>query len=128
MVIKTVKSCYLVKAVSVDENDSVIDVAKKIHHFQERRVYVLNSKKFPIGIISVVDINDRVVAQGKDLKKTKAKDIMSFPLEIIADVNDSIKEIFGKMVQRDNFYVPVIENNALKGILTYASAVKELKN
>ena len=89
---------------------------------------MLNAKKFPIGIISVIDINDRVVAKEKDLKKTKSKDIMSYTLEIVADVNDSIKEVFGKMIQRDNFYVPVIENNSLKGLLTYANAVKGLKN
>jgi len=126
MVIKTIKSCVLLKAITVNENDSAIEVAKKLHQFQERRVFVL-SKNLPIGIISIVDINDRLVAQGKDPKKTKAKDIMSYPLNLILDINEPLHEAAKKMVQKDNYYIPVVDKGSLKGLLTYANLMKEMR-
>ena len=123
---ETIKSCRLHTAVAVNENDSVVDVAKKIHEFQERRVLVLNKKKYPIGIISIVDINDRVVARNKDLKKTKAKDIMTYPIHLVLDENTPAKEALKKMVVKDNYYVPVVKNGALKGLLTYSSLANVL--
>jgi len=123
-----VKSCVLVKAVSVDENDSVIEVAKKLHQFQERRIIVLNERKFPVGVISIVDINDRVVARGKDLKKTKAKDIMSYPINLIIDINETLEEVAKKMIARDNYYCPVVDKGILKGLLTYANLINCAKN
>ncbi|VVB79211.1 CBS domain protein [uncultured archaeon] len=127
MVPKTVKACKLVPAVTVGINDNAIEVAKKLHHFQERRIFVINEKKSPIGIISLVDINDRVVAKGKDLKKTKAKDIMTYPLHLILDVNELLNTAMKKMVLKDNFYVPVTEKGVLKGLLTYSSVIKCMK-
>jgi signal-transduction protein with cAMP-binding, CBS, and nucleotidyltransferase domain len=127
MVTKTIQSCKLLKAVTVNEDDSVIEVAKKLHDFQERRVFVLNKDSFPIGIISVVDINDRVVARGADLKKTKAKDIMSYPIKIVLDINMPVEEAKKKMVLLDNYYCPVIEKSKLKGVLNYSAVLEVLK-
>jgi len=63
MVIKTIKHVRLIPVVTVELDDTAIAVAKKLHCFQERRIFVVDKKKFPIGVISVVDINDRVVAK-----------------------------------------------------------------
>jgi len=126
MGIKTVKSCVLLKAISVNENDNVIEVAKKLHEFQERRIFVTTKNNLPIGIISLVDINDRVVAKGKDLKKTKAKDIMSYPLHLVIDINEPLQEVVKKIVQKDTYYLPIIEKGSLKGLLTYANLMKEI--
>ena len=126
MVTKTVKNCELLKALSVKDNDSIIEAAKKLHNFQERRIFVVDKKGIPIGVISVVDINDRVVARGVDLKKTKAKDVMSYPLTLIIDINESLSDVAQKMVSRDNYYCPVVAKGILKGILTYANLMKKL--
>jgi len=127
MVIKTIKKVQLLPVLTVKLKDNAVSVAKKLHDFQERRIFVLDEKKSPVGIISIVDINDRVVARGKDPKKTQAKDIMSYPINLIADINDSAEEILKKMIQTDNYYVPVIEKGVLKGIINYASIIKALK-
>ncbi|HOW37043.1 MAG TPA: CBS domain-containing protein [Candidatus Pacearchaeota archaeon] len=127
MVTKTLKKFSLLPVITVKTEDTVIEVAKKLCDFQERRIFVLDNKKFPVGIISIVDINDRVVARGKDPKKTKAKEIMSYPLTLIADINDSSQEILKKMIQKDNYYVPVVEKGILKGLITYATLMKSSK-
>lgn len=128
MGVKIVKDCQLMQPVVVSTDESIVEVAKKLHHFQERRVFVIDKKKSPVGIISIVDINDRVVAKGRDLKKTKAKDIMSYPLNFIADVNDSLKEVMKKMISKDNYYVPVTEKGAFKGLLIYSNLKKALSD
>jgi predicted transcriptional regulator len=123
-----VKSCELFKGVCIEENKNSIDVAKLIKKFQERRIYVLNKKKFPVGIISLVDINDRVVAKGLDIKKTKAKDFMSYPLKLVVDVNSNLKEVATKMINLDIYYAPVIDGKGIfKGVLTYANLIKVLR-
>lgn len=123
---KTVKDCKLFDPVVVKDTENIVKVAKKLHDFQERRVFVVNSKKYPIGIISVVDINDRVVAKNMDLKKTTAKDIMSYPLNVVIDINEPIKEAARKMVVKDTFYCPVVDRGVLKGMLTYNALLQVL--
>jgi len=127
MVTKLVKDCDILPVLTVKLEDDSVTVAKKLHDFQERRIFVLNEKKFPVGIISIVDINDRVVARGKDPKKTKAKEIMSYPINLIIDINDSLEEVVKKMIQTDNYYVPVTQKGILVGLLTYANIMKVLK-
>jgi len=127
MVLKTIRQVSLLPVATVKLNDNTVAVAKKLHDFQERRIFVLDEKKSPVGIISIVDINDRVVARGKDPKKVKAKDIMSYPLTLIADMNDSVEEVLKKMIQKDNYYVPVTEKSVLKGLITYANITNALK-
>ncbi len=123
---KKVAACELFKGVVIEEDKGIMDVAKLIHKFQERRIFVLDKKKYPVGIISLVDINDRVVAKGLDLKKTKAKTIMSYPVKLIADVGDDVVKVASKMVHFDIYYVPVISKGVFKGILTYANILKAL--
>ena len=127
MVIKIIKQIELLPVITVGLDDSAVSVAKKLCDFQERRIFVVNEKKSPAGIISIVDINDRVVARGKDPKKTKAKDIMTYPISLIVDVNDSSEEVLKKMIQKDNYYVPVTKNSVLIGLITYANIMKALK-
>lgn len=123
----TIKECKLIPATVIGLDKDVIEVAKKLHDFQERRIFVIDKKKFPVGIISIVDINDRVVCRNKNLKKTKAKDIMTYPLHLVVDVKEPVKNVLKKMVLKDNFYVPVIEKGVIKGLLTYANLKKVLE-
>ena len=124
---KTLKDCKLIKTINVNSDDNVTEVAKKLRDFQERRIFVLDKKKFPIGIISLIDINDRVVAKALDLKKTKAKDIMSYPIKIVFDINTPLDEVKKRMVAHDNYYCPVIEKGALRGLINYSNLIEVLE-
>ena len=125
MAIKKIKDCELLPVITVKLTDNAVSVAKKLHDFQERRIFVVDEKKAPVGIISIVDINDRVVARGKDPKKVKAKDIMTYPIMLVADINDSAEELLKKMIRNDNYYIPVTVKGVLKGLITYASIVQK---
>lgn len=127
MVIKTIKQVKLLPVISVGLEDSSVDVAKKLHEFQERRIFVVDKKRSPSGIISVVDINDRVVAKGKNPKTTKAKDIMSYPLKLVLDINTPLEEAKKMMIHNNNYYIPIVENGKLKGLLNYSVLLENLK-
>ena len=125
MVIKTIKKVQLLPVLTVKLKDNAVSVAKKLHDFQERRIFVLDEKKSPVGIISIVDINDRVVARGRDPKKTQAKDIMSYPIKLIFDVNMPI-EAKKMMIHTNNYYVPIVEKRKLIGLLNYSTILGAL--
>jgi signal-transduction protein with cAMP-binding, CBS, and nucleotidyltransferase domain len=120
MVIKTIKDVRLIPVIAVELDDTAVSVAKKLHCFQERRIFVVDKKKFPIGVISIVDINDRVVAKGKNPKTTKAKDIMSYPIKLVLDINTPLEEAKKRMIHNNNYYIPVVEKGKLKGLLNYS--------
>jgi CBS domain-containing protein len=127
MVIKTIKQVRLLPVVTVNLNDTAVFVAKKLHEFQERRIFVVDKNKSPVGIVSVLDINDRVVAKGKNPKITKAKDIMSYPIKLILDIGTSLEEAKKRMIHNNNYYIPVIEKGKLKGLLNYSILSDALK-
>lgn len=124
---KLIKNCSLLKPVMSKQDDNVITVAKKLHECQERRLFVLDKNNRPVGIISIVDINDRVVAKGRDLKKTKAKDIMTHPLNLVVDINETVDDVARKMVERNTFYCPVTSKGVIKGLINYSGLMKNGK-
>jgi len=121
-----IKNCVLIEAFFCNENDSVIDVAKKLREISLRHIFVVDENKSPIGIISVIDINNRVVAEGKNLNDLFAKDIMSKPIEIY-DIDDEIEEVYKEMISKNHVMSPVVKNNEMIGIITIHQLLKNLK-
>jgi len=123
---ETIKQISLLPAVSVGLEDNAVKIAKKLHDFQERRIFVVDKNDSPIGIVSIVDINDRVVALGKNPKMVKAKDIMSYPLKLVLNIDTSLEEAKKMMIHNNHYYVPVMEKGKLKGLLNYSLILENL--
>lgn len=117
-----IKECNLKKVISCDITDNAIDIAKKLRDNKERHIIVLEKQK-PVGIISTTDINNKVVAENKDLKKTKAKDIMTSKI-LVKDINEEITPVYIEMIKENIFSCPVVCNGELKGSID----LKELMN
>ena len=77
-----ISKCTLIEPFYCKEDDSVVEVAKKLRGTTIRQIFVVDEKTYPVGLISTTDINNRVVAEGKDPKKMKAKEIMSKTIDI----------------------------------------------
>ncbi|MFA5857349.1 MAG: CBS domain-containing protein [Candidatus Pacearchaeota archaeon] len=122
-----IKNCILIEAFKCNKNSSVVDVAKKFKGITLKHMFVVDENDYPIGIISITDINNRVVAEGKDPKKLIAKDIMSSPVAV-ADINDDLGEIYEKMVKKHTVMEPVVKENKMVGIITIHQIVKNLNN
>lgn len=118
---------HLTDAVICRENEDALEVAKILRDTQRRHLIVLDSKDKPVGVISTVDINNRVVAEEKDPKKTKAKDIMTKNIAI-ASIEDSYDKAYQTMAKLGTNSIPVIKDGKLVGMLEFMAAfrLKEL--
>ena len=117
----TVKECRLEKAAVCSEEDSIQNVAKKLKETGQRHVLVLK-KQMPIGIISAVDIVNKIVVTGKNVKKTKAKEIMNKVKCIHHDEN--VARAYFAMAKENFISCPVVENKKYIGNLNLHEAVR----
>ena len=120
------KDCTLIGAFKCSEEESIIDVAKKLRGINLRHIFVVDKSDFPVGIISVIDINNRVVALGKDPKELKAKDIMSKPIEIY-DLEDDVQAVYDKMIEKMRVMCAVTKDKKMIGIITIHQLLKKLE-
>lgn len=120
-----VKKCKLIKALSCEENDSCIKVAKIMRDNKERHIVVCKDMK-PIGIISSVDLVNNVMAEGKDPKKLRAKDVMVSPVHIL-DASESVIKAYFDMAKMNIYSCPVVENNKLIGNLALHETLRYMK-
>ena len=123
-----VKNCTLIRALSCKKDTNIVEVAKTLRENRQRRIIVTNDNQEPVGIISTTDINNKVVAESKDTKELKAADIMTSPIYLVADIEDNLNNIFQKMMEHNSFFVPVIKEKKLYGILTYGELYERVKN
>lgn len=120
-----VKKANLVKAFSCDIKARIIDVAKLMADNRERHILVLKNN-LPVGIISAVDIVNRVVAVNKDARKTTAEEIMVSPV-LTVNSDENIVKAYMLMISRNIFSCPVLENGQLIGALTLQESLRYIK-
>jgi CBS domain-containing protein len=117
------KECKIRKAISCQESENIVEVAKKLRDNKERHIIVTDNQENPIGIISTTDMNNRVIAEAKDIKKTTAKQIMTSQI-IVKDIHSDLVACYLEMVKSNTFSCPVTENKKLIGIID----LKEIMN
>ncbi len=110
------KTCKIMKGCTCHDNASIFEVAKELKNKQMRYMLVLNSKEEPVGIISAVDISNKVVAEGKNPSTTIAKDIMSKELVSVEDCSE-IELAYEIMLKTGKNFIPVVNNKKFIGLL-----------
>ena len=103
------------EVLTLDEDMSVKEAADIMA--KEGFSYAIVTKKGEaVGIMTERDILKRIVAEDKNSKKTKVKDIMSSPLVKIerdTDLEKASRLMFEKQIKN----LPVAENNRLVGLV-----------
>ena len=94
-----------------------IPMAKCTRAKNEAPWYIALKGGKPVGIVSAVDIINKVVAAGKDPKKLKAKDIMTSPV-YFCSADDAALKTFYDMSKKNILSCPVVENGRVIGTLT----------
>ena len=112
-----IKECVLIEPYVCKETDTVVDVDKKLKQTTLRHIFVVNDAFQPTGIISVIDINNRVVAVGANPSALKAKDIMSKPVDVI-NLNDDVLAVCRAMMEKNRVMCPVARDGKMVGIIT----------
>jgi len=80
-----------------------------------------------VGIITERDILYKVVAEGKDIIKTKVGEIMSSPL-ITIDYNSTVKEALEKFKIHNIRRLVVVDKGKIIGILTLRSIIGDIRS
>ena len=119
------RNCKLSECVICKEDDPVLEVAKILRDTGARHIFVVNENEKPLGVISTVDINNRVVAEEKNPMKMKAKDIMTAPVSAV-DCDDPVEKAFLVMTEKGTYSCPVTQKGKIIGMVTYADAAQNL--
>lgn len=118
-----VKDAKLSGFVTGKESESIVVLAKKMQIKKLRNIYIINNKKEPIGVISLVDFNNKIIAKGKSPTDLTAKSIMNSPVWTINQEAD-IKEAYYDMLKKGRYVLPVTKEGKLSGILSMSEALK----
>jgi len=104
------------EVVTLNESVSVKKAADIMAQVGASSVIITRRGK-AIGILTERDILKRIVAEDKNSKETKVKDIMSSPLVVIepdTDLETASRLMFEKKIKN----LPVVDNKRLVGLVT----------
>jgi len=108
--------------VIVYADDAVRDAAKLMRDKQIGSVIVSETDGKPIGILTEWDLLTRVMAAGRDIERTRVREVMSSPLvKINSDTN--VQDALRIMINRGIRRLAVMEEGVLIGILTQSQVV-----
>ena len=119
----TVREFMTKDVVTIDAQKSVFEAAELMAQRDIGDLVVCDGEK-PVGIITERDFVRRVVAKKMPLE-CKVSEIMSTPLWVVY-ADNSLNEAARKMVARKIRRLPVLEKNALVGIITATDFAKHL--
>jgi predicted transcriptional regulator len=77
----------------------------------------------PIGIVTERDLLKKVLAESKNPKKIRVKEIMSKPL-IVGKPDIKIEEVFKLMFERKIKKLPIVEDGKLLGLVTFTDLLR----
>jgi CBS domain-containing protein len=111
-----VKEAMKTNIAKLDPNTTVLEAAQLM---KKRRIgnIIIVKEKQPIGILTESDILKKVVAEGKNAKDVRIKEVMSTPL-IVIDPYVTLEEAIKTMGKCNVRRLPVCENGELIGIIT----------
>ena len=122
---KTARDVMTRGAECIDENDTVLDAAKRLAELNVGAMPICGSDNRLKGMLSDRDIVVKVLAQGKDPGSTKAGELgEGKPITIGAD--DSVEEALHTMADHQVRRLPVIDGHDLIGIVSQADLAKNV--
>jgi CBS domain-containing protein len=122
---KTAREVMTGGAECIDENDTVLDAAKRLAELNVGAMPICGSDNRLKGMLTDRDIVVKVLAQGKDPGSTKAGELgEGKPVTIGAD--DSVEEALHTMADHKVRRLPVIDGHDLIGIVSQADLAKNV--
>lgn len=113
-----VKDCMCDEVCCVKPDTKINEIAKIMEKNHIGCVPVCDEQRCVLGIITDRDIILRSIACDKDVKTTKASDIMTCNV-CTCNQNDDICDVENKMSSNQIRRIPVVENNKIIGMLTF---------
>jgi CBS-domain-containing membrane protein len=112
-----VGECMTVGVFTLSEDKTVFEASKLLRKTSVGSIIVTHKGKAK-GIVTERDIIYKVISEGKNPKKVKLKEIMSYPLKTIK-ASDTIEEAANALRKNKIKRLPVLDSkNQLIGIIT----------
>lgn len=109
----TVRDWMMDLVVFVDPDQTVYEILSIMRRRYINSVLVRKSENNPdYGIVTSRDISDKIVAENRNPKEVRVKDIMSSPI-VAAHQNLSVKKCAILMREKHIHHLPVIDDNGL---------------
>ncbi len=114
----------LFEAETCSKQDSLDRVMGIMKEKKQRRVFVIENEKL-VGIITTVDVVNKLAGIDKKPSEIKAEEVMTSPVESVTKESnlDDALTIMNKM---GTFVCPVTENGKLLGIITYPDIISNV--
>lgn len=113
--------------VSCSINDNVYKIAQMMKQNKRFNHTIVLDEKKPVGIVSVRDIVERVVAEEKNSMRTVAREIMTSPVVTIKSSED-LKEVARMMTSKSFLSLPVVnDDDELLGVISIYDIIEKLK-
>jgi CBS domain-containing protein len=109
---------------SVDQDSTVYDALAIMADKGIGALVVIHSGK-PIGLLSERDYARNIILKGRTSKETKVSQIMSTHV-VVAHPEQSIEECMAIMTEKRVRHLPVMERDALVGIISIGDLVKAI--
>jgi CBS domain-containing protein len=113
----------MVDKVITTKKDASLEHAVKLMNKHEIGCLVVLEGEKPVGIITERDLLKRCLAQSKELRNMKVKDVMSQPL-ISVGPKMEIEEAAKLMCQKRIKKLPVVEEDKLRGLITLTDILR----
>jgi CBS domain-containing protein len=104
------------EVITIDENANVKEAAG-IMDKNEISCLIALRKGRAIGIITERDLLKRIIVEAKNPEKTKVKEIMSYPLEVVAvgtDLETALRLMLLKKIKK----LPVVNKETILGLVS----------
>jgi CBS domain-containing protein len=111
-----VEDVMVKEVITIDEKATVKEAADVMNKFEIGCLIAMKEGK-AVGIVTERDLLKRVVADAKDTRKTKVKDIMSSPL-VAVEPGTGLEEATKLMFQMKIKKLPVIHQKSLVGLVS----------
>jgi len=110
----------------VDESASAADVARKLAGEDYGALPVCDGQGHLKGMVTDRDLVVKVMAQGKDPKSVKVRELADQPEVVTIGADDSAEEAISTMKQYGVRRLPVIDGNKLVGMVSQADIARAM--
>ncbi len=109
-------------AVTIEEDKTILEAARLMKESDVGGIVVINQEK-PVGILTRTDIIEKLLADEKDPKETRVREIMTSPITTV-DASTNIQEASKLMRNRRISRLAVMYKDKLVGMVSMRDLVR----